>query len=346
MAFYGQGAASYVGLAQKASPTGYGGTLVSAGLKTYPNLGGDVIGATAGFGARQSIATPIVLGSQTYKTVDQSTVGLSFEFVTDDAQHIDLMTAAWGKRVHGSNIDTYTISQPLYDAAADSSPTFYNHCLSWHEFITDGSANQSKWCVDDVVLTSFSLRGVNNGTITCTVGGIARKFAASTSTVTYTDSAGTLLNWAHAADTLLVGTANPPTTKMVCREFTFTLNQPHSIAAALGAATGSEMRPPVRSGPATASLAVTMDFEDHAGYDAVQALTDFAAATANNVKLTYNGGTNKTMVIQCMSSTAGAKWNEPKVNWSNTGPVTFTGTIEMNPGATADLALVLGTATA
>lgn len=348
MAFYGQGSASYVGLAQQ---TAYGGSLVSAGLATYPNLGGDVLASVAGLASRQSIANAIVKGSQTYKTVDQSNVGVSFEFVTDDTQHNPLMTAAFGQRyyvaatsgVAGSN--TFTVTQPAYDAGTDLTTallTYYNHTLSWHEFVTDGSANQSKWSCQDVIITSMSLRGVANGTINCTVGGIGRKFLVSPSTVGYTDSAGTLLNWGHAADLLLVGTASPPTTKMVCREWTFTLNQPHTIAPALGAEAGAEMRPPVRSGQATATLAVTMDFEDHAGYDAADILAAFYAGTAHNLILTYNGGAGKTLAIACSGTSAGAKINEPKTNWGSTGPVTFSCVFGMNPETITDLSLTLG----
>ena len=71
----GQG--SYVGIAQQAGPIGWGGTLVASGLKTFPNLGGDVMSPVAGWADRRSIVTPIVRASQKYQTVDLVPIQLS-----------------------------------------------------------------------------------------------------------------------------------------------------------------------------------------------------------------------------------------------------------------------------
>lgn len=355
MAVFPNGQGAYVGVAQQAS---WGSSTVNTGLKTFPNLSGDVLAGQLGKAARRSISTAMPSILQTYKTMSMTPVTLSFEFVADDTAYKPLMVAAWGKRVvsliSGADYkDTYTVNNPIVDGGTDGAPTFYNHSLSFHAFLSDGSTAVSgipKFVAKDVVFTQFEMAGEANGAITMAFQGIGTSVAASSSTVVYTDQAGKIASWNDAINAtpkgIFLDGNNPPTTGCVIRSFRFTLSNPQDFHPRLGAASGSEISPPFRNGPTTARLSVVMDFTDEtSGTDALQIMTDFIAGTNKNTQISYYPDIDNFIQLNAFGATAPGALNNPRINWGgNGGPVGFQFDMDIYPASVADLSLVMATA--
>lgn len=346
----GQG--SYVGIAQQAGPTGWGGALVATGLKTFPNLGGDVLSPVAGNAARRSIVTPMPRASQIYKTVDLVECQFNFEVVTDPTAFKPLLLAALGKRVRSGItpdfVDTYTVVSPKFDFAADLDPTFYDHTLSFHAFLSpDGtSIAGSRFSVKDLIVTQFEWSGENNAATVMTFQGTGRTLAASASTVIFADQAGSLLSWDRAASAtpagLYMDVANPPTTAWKVRTFRFVLAQPHTFETGLGAAAGAEMFTPFRTNPPTAQLSWETFYEDVAGTDPAQNMVDFIARTAQGVIINYRVSVQNYVKLAAHGAVDPGFLNNPKIGWGPNGAVSFGAQLDIFPDATADLFLELG----
>lgn len=346
----GQG--SFTAVAQQ---TAWGGSIVTTGLKTFPNLGGDTLTGQAGIAARQSIATAMPSIDQTYGTMSLIPVGLNFEFVADDTAYKPLLLAAFGKRVvsliSGSDYkDNYYVQNPPVDGGTDSAPNFFNHSLSWHEILSDGSTVVAKYQVGSVVITQFELAGEANGTLKMTFQGTGTALAASSwGSPVFTDQAGKIPSWNDAIFAspkgIFLDSANPPTTQYIMRSFRFVLNTPIDFHPRLGAAAAGEIAPPTRAGIPTARISVTQDFTDEtSGADAVSIMTDFIARTRRGIQISYYPDIDNYIKLNAFGATAPLGINNAKINRGNNGPVGFTVDYDVYPKVITDLSLELATA--
>lgn len=355
MPVYANGPGSYVGIAQKASPTGWGGSVVNTGLKTFPNLsGGPVVSPVQGKALRRSVATPMGRASQTYQTMNVANIAWATEYVHDPTAWKPLFLWVFGKRVNsGANpyVDTFTVTNPGHDAGTDSGSTFYNHSASFHAFLTDGTNVAGKHVVDDAVCTQFQWEGVANGATTVSFQGVGRNFGDSGSSVAFTDQAGSILSHknveAGANSGIYVDTNSPPTTALVCDSFRFTFARPMDVSAQLGAASGNTMRNPTPSNsPAcTGQLHLAMAYEDlTTGTDAKQVLTDFAAGTNYGVLLTYYISPTEYLQVKCHGAVDPGVLNNPQVAWGPSGRATLEFDIDLYPDTlSTDFAFIMGT---
>lgn len=352
MPVFANGQGSYVGIAQKASPVGWGGSVVNTGLKTFPNLSGSpVVSAVQGKARRKSVTTAMARASQTYPTMSMANVAWATEYVHSPTDWKPLFMWAFGKRVFtgaGPFVDTFTVTNPAFDSAADSSPTFYNHSISFHAFLTDGTNVAGKHVVDDVVCTQFQWEGKANEATTVSFQGTGRNLGDSASVVAFTDQAGSIMSWkqaeAGANSGIYVDTASPPTTALVCDSFRFTLNRPHLFDPQLGAAAGNTMRVPVMSDLPTATLHLAMAYEDlTTGTDAPSIMSAFAASTNYGVLLTYYVSTSEYLQLKAHGSVDPAVINNPQISWGAQGRAQFAFDLDIYPDTISDLALIMGT---
>src|SRR6185503_774703 len=100
MPVFPNGQGSYVGIAQQVGPVGWGGSLVTTGLKTFPNLsGGAVVSPVAGRKRRRSVSTAMARASQTYPSMSLVNVAWQTEYVHDPTAWKPLFLWVFGKRV-------------------------------------------------------------------------------------------------------------------------------------------------------------------------------------------------------------------------------------------------------
>jgi hypothetical protein len=289
--------------------------------------------------------------SQTYPSMSLVNVAWQTEYVHDPTAWKPLFLWVFGKRVFtGASpfVDTFTVTNPAFDAAADSSPTFYNHSLSFHAFVSDGTNYAGKHSVKDLVCTNFEWAGEADGATTVSFQGTGRTFADSASVVAFADQAGSIMSWnqgvAGANSGIYVDTASPPTTPLVCRNFRVSLSRPHDFHAALGAAAGAEMRTPVPTDLPTGRVHFAMDYEDlTTGTDAPTVASAFAASTAQGVKIRYYVSTSEYIEFACHGSVDPAFINNPSISWGPAGPVGFEFDLDLYPDTISDLRLEMGT---
>jgi hypothetical protein len=243
------------------------------------------------------------------------------------------------------------VVSPKFDSAADSDPTFYDHTLTYHVILTDGTTVVDKLSVKDVIITSFKWSGENNSTTTMAFEGTGRTLAASgIGSPAFTDQAGTLMSWGYAANAtpggLYMDTASPPVTLWKVRKFDFTLSQPHTFETGLGATAGGEMFTPFRTSPPTAVLNWETFYEDVTGKDPVQNMADYIAGTRQGVIVNYRLDAQNYIRLSGHGSVDPAIVNSPKIDFGSQGAVTFGASLEIFPDTVTDLAMDLGSSSA
>lgn len=270
----------------------------------------------------------------------------TFEYVANDTVFLPLLTAVWGRRLKVGGgapfVHTYAMWNPPVDGGTDNTPTgtFYNHSLTVREVLSDGANALSPRVVQDICIDRFVLTMEANKQLTFQVTGTGQNYAAS-SAPGFTDATGTTMSYLHANQTgstpftsgVFLGTANPPVSPMLAKSIIFTLENNLAYDPYLGALTGQDMKTPVRAGRPSAAAAVSMDFEDTTGTDAVSLMTDFFASTRENFRIEYYVDANNSLELLCSGSSAAVIIDDPKPVYSGEGKVGFTFNAKMLPNS-------------
>lgn len=295
---------------------------------------------------RQTTTQAMQRASQLWRTMGLVDWSLRFEVIGNDTVWLPLWTAAFGKRVNsgaGPFIKTYTVQNPPVDGGTDGSPAsnFYNHSLSIRHTIT----GVATYLVQDCCVNRFQLIMEANRPLEFEMSGVGQKQAVS-SPISFVDVSGTLATWEHAYATanggLYVGSANPPTTAIVPRRVTFTLDNNLRFEPFLGSPTGQELKLPTRAGFPTARLEFDMDFDDVSATDGVSIMADYLTTppTNENIRIEYFIDANNSYELKATGAVKPGVIDQPQIKVDNDGVVGFTFGLNVFPDALADLSLV------
>jgi hypothetical protein len=302
----GLGAASYMAYGlQSAFGTVQTSLITAAFIRT-----GSLFSVRNANQPRTTTAAIMPKASQLWQTLALVDFDVTMEYVFNDTALLPLFTAAFGRRVKtggGAPFNyCYTLWNPPVDGGTDAAGTVYNHGLTVREIVSDGVNAMSPRVVQDICINTFVMTMNANEQLRFQLTGTGQKHLTS-SAPSFTDITGTTASYIHANSTansgLKIGTANPPTTDALVKSVVFTLANNNRYDSFLGAATGLDLKLPTRAGWPSAQFAVTMDFEDTAGFDAVQAFTDFLAATKENFRIEYYVDANNSLELLATSST-------------------------------------------
>jgi hypothetical protein len=345
----GIGYASYVSYIQQAAFGTVGTpTVTAAHLRS-----GEIFSPRQTKNPRVTTTSVMPKASQTWTTMGLVDVNAEFEFVGtgSHAEFNPILQAAFGKRLRAAAAadftHTYTVNNPPVDGGTDGTPAgaFYNHALTMRQTVHDGTNAVATYVVQDICISRFTMTMEANALLRFGVQGVGQKMAASTATA-FSDITGTTFSWIHAIaganSGLYVGAANPPTTAVLVKRATFTLDNNLRFEPFLGAASGLELKLPTRNGFPTARLDLEMDFEDTAGTDAVVLMTDYLAGTDQNISIKYYVGAANYVSLLASAATKPAIINNPRPVVNADGPVGFTVGFDIYPEAAAtDLTLVV-----
>lgn len=288
--------------------------------------------------------------SQTWNTMNLVPFEYGFELVGNSTAWLPLFTAAWGKRTKAGASAPFTHTMelnnpPVDPSTADSGSVFYNRGLTLRQTFN----NVRTYEVRDACVDRFIVEMKANETVKFRLAGTGQNLQDNATPIAFVDVSGSTFSWEHAVSGansgLYAGSANPPTTAMVMKAVTITLENNLLYEPQLGAASGLVLRLPTRADFPNVYVDIEGWFDNISATNAVTIMTDYIAATKRNFRAKAYIDANDSLEFLATGTTAPVAWDTPKINVQGNGPVGFSVRGKCYQETQADVKMVYTSAT-
>jgi len=328
------------------------GTAVTPAITASHLRAGPVFSPRQAMQPRQTTASVMPRAGQLWRTMGLVDFKLSFEMIFNDTVWLPIFTAVFKKRVKagaGPFTHTMTVNNPPIEGGTDGTPagTFYDHGLTIRHTLT----NVATYMVQDCCVNQFQMVMEANKPLQFDISGVGQKMVVSTP-ISFVDVTGSLATWEHmyasANAGLYVGAANPPTTSIVPKKCTYTLNNNLRFEPFLGTGSGLELKIPTRTDYPTSRVDFDMDFDDVSATDGVSIMADYLNSPipiTEDLSAKYYLDANNALQLKATGSVKPGVIDQPSIKVDNNGPVGFSFGLNIFPDTLSDLSLVETTLT-
>lgn len=226
----------------------------------------------------------------------------------------------------------------------DTATDFYGRPLTIEHVVKSLRA----YDIRDGVITSLQLIMEGGRPIRTEISGVGALFEDITagSAVAFTDVTGTLITFEHGIGNLggspptgfAVGPTNPPAASdtLNCRRCSVTINPNLRIEPFLGLGANIQYKLPDRAGDPSIEMTLSGDFEQGiTGWDAVEAVTAFSAATRENARAAL--AVDASNIVEFLATAAAGSQPglvvDPAIEFNGNGVLGFSHTIRFYPEA-------------